>query len=582
MKKKLLFVIAGCLLLCSCNEVVSFNGMYPKISSNDNFQQEGNLILPDFAIDGIIDPEDYKDACLTVELGGREDFETQVTAKVVFGENGLTAGFYSVDKYLAASTNYSDPQFVVKSDNVEIYIDTNNDKGKVAQQDDFAFLVNPEEFIEMRNGTGSYWSSWSGVIDYAVTYEGTINFDFDVDVGWGCEIFMPYQTFGFNKDSTIGIAFGCRDKHTGEVTSKWTGWVPDPQIINTYASINRYGTVDTIVEDLSINCGHVTFDNNEYNIEHNPSIGTFNNNSFERGTYSIDMFLPYDKVSDNGVTIQVNDPTNRKYFFEDKLVSYYFLCINRDGNALIGYANNGVWNEIGVFEDVPRNPGGWNNFKIVLCDGFITCYINDTYVFLVEDDSISSLACGIRSTMKNVKYKNATFSDSVEGAKYGVKGYHNACGKFEYIDQSETSVKVTQIKDDGAILVSNSITETKETTLVTSMKAGSASDNGIIFLLNSEKRQFWEEKEVTYYFFMINKDGNVYLGLVYDGWMEISSHKLDNYDVSRAYELKVTYSEESISCYVDGILEIYCMSVLISGNQYGFRAGSVGTTFTLF
>ncbi|MCQ2814923.1 MAG: hypothetical protein MJ227_01320 [Bacilli bacterium] len=583
MKKKLLILLLP-LLLTSCSQEIPFySGLYAKTVGNNNFQQEGNLIVPDFPIDGIIDPEDYKDAALTVELGGREDFETSVTAKVVFGNNGLTAGFYSHDKYLAASTNYNDPQFVVNSDNVEIYVDTLNDKGKVAQQDDFAFLVNPLEFIEMRNGTGSYWSSWSGVVDYAVHVEGTVNNDSDIDTGWGCEIYMPYQTFGFTRESIIGIAFGCRDKHTGEITSKWTGWVADPQIIDTYASIDEFGPVDYLIEDLSINCGAYKYNDQIYSTDIVPSIGSFNYDAFERGTYSVDMYLPYDKVADNGITIQVKDPLDKKYYFEDKDVSYYFLCLNRDGNALLGYVNHGEWNEVGVYENVPHTEADWNNFKVILCDGFITCYINNTFVFLVEDDSITALACGLRSAQKGIKYKNVTFSDSTEGAKYGIKGYHTACGEFEYSNVQETSVRVKNVKNDGAILVSNNLAPIdEEVTLVTSMKAGSNSDNGIIFLLDTTKKQFWEDEDTYYYFFMINREGYAYLGLVYEGWNEIASHPIDHYDVNKTYEIKVTYSDDGIECYIDNVLEIYSRTLLISGNQYGFRSGSVGTMFTLF
>lgn len=578
MKKKIFLSSLVLLLATSCSNTAS-NSKYNKEEGNNNFENPGNLVVSDFPIDGILDEEDYADPSYVATMGGTDDFTTSVTAKIVFGETGLTVGFEVKDKYISSSTDYTDPQFVVNSDNVEFYIDVANDKGKTARSDDFAFLINPEEFIEMRNGTGSYWGTWSGVVDYGVSINGTINNDSDADDGWGCEVYLPYQTFGFTKDSTIGVAFGCRDKTSYDTKSKWIGCGPDPQIINTYISLNKNGSVATQVNELSVNSGMFTYSNDVYTAELNDSVGTFISNPMSEGTYSIDMYTSFVGGSyDNGVIIQVD--TVNGYFFEGLGTTYYFLSINRDGNALLGQTVNGKWNECGVYEDVPHKVNDWNNFKIVLANDYITCYINDTLVF-AQSHIATVKPFGVRAGMKGVKYSEPTFSNSTEGAYVGIDGYRMVTGNYEYLVENE-SITTTALGDNGAILLKNS--ELNEGTLETTLKAASRSDNGIIFKVNSNNLSTFWENGVSYYFFFVNKDGNAQLGRVDNGnWSDLSSIGIQNYDVNNSYKLKVTFTGNNIKCYVNNQLTISVNDQNpLTGSQYGFRSGSIGTTFTLF
>ena len=71
--------------------------------------------------------------------------------------------FYLEDQYGRNYLNTSDigyvistpvvPEFLTGKEFLEFYIDINNDKGKTANSDDFAFLINPEEFISMGKST---------------------------------------------------------------------------------------------------------------------------------------------------------------------------------------------------------------------------------------------------------------------------------------------------------------------------------------------------------------------------------------------------------------------------------------------
>lgn len=578
MKKNIFLTSLVLLLATSCSNALP-ESSYNKVNGNDNFENPGNLVVSDFPIDGVLDAEDYANPSFVATMGGTADFATSVTAKIIFGDTGLTVGFDVIDKYISSSTDYTDPQFVVNSDNVEFYIDINNDKGKTANSDDFAFLINPEEFIEMRNGTGSYWGTWSGVVDYGVSVNGTINNDSNADIGWGCEVYLPYKTFGFTKDSTIGVAFGCRDKTSYDTKSNWIGCGPDPQIIDTYISINKNGAVASLVNELSVNSGMFSYTDNVYTAELNGSVGTFMSNPMSEGTYSIDMYTSFVGGDyDNGIMIQV-DSVNA-HFYEGLGTTYYFLCINRDGNGLLGQTVNGKWIECGVYEDVPHYVNGWNNFKVILANDYITCYINDTLVF-TQSHVASAKPFGIRAAMKGVKYKTPTFSTSTEGAYVGISGYRMVTGSFDYVAGNE-SITTTALGEIGAIILKNA--ELAEGTLQTTIKTNVASDNGIIFKVETNDLTTFWEAGVSYYFFFVNGSGQAHLGRVELGnWANMSSIDIPGYNVNNSYDLKVTFTGNNIKCYVNNQLMISVNDHNpLAGNQYGFRSATVGTTFKLF
>ena len=575
---KKLSILLLTLLFTACNKGDTLaNSKYVKEVGNDNFTVVGNLIVPDFEIDGVIDENDYANPSFTIEMGGVGTFQTRVKAMVVFGEVGLTVGFISQDKYLASSTDYNDPYFVVNSDNIEFYIDTLNNKGKVAQSDDFAFLVNPEEFIEMRNGTGSYWSSWSGVVDYAVQVNGTINNDSDIDIGWTCELFLPYVTFGFDKNSTISVAFGCRDKMTFDTYSQWIGNGPDPQIIDTYLSLNKDGPIVETVEDLTINNGKFEFENNEYVSMSTNSLGTFENRSIQEGTLSIDMYLSTSaSFRDNGITLQVN--SDSRAFWERQGTSYYFLFMSKDGNLILGETYNGYWHAHNVCENPHIHLDNWNTFKVVMANSYFAIYLNDVFVF-AHYLHLQDLSFGIRAGAAGVKYRNISTTSSTDGAYVGIEGYHVSSGAFDYANVEKTSVTSTS---NNSILTSN--TGLASGTLETTMTANSVGDNGIIFRLNDfDKSSYWEE-DVSYYFFFINIDGLAFLGKVTLGrWETIKTEPIANYNMNAAHTLKVEFTSSHFKCYIDSNKYIDFTDLEpIDGTGYGLRAGSLNTTFTLF
>lgn len=570
-----------CVVGCTTSNTQSLdNEFFSKVEGNEDFKEPGNMVQADFKIDGVLDDEEWKNPNLEINIGGTDLVPATVNAKIYFGENGLSIGFTTKDTMIAASQEYNDIQFVVNSDNVEFYIDCQNDKGEIAKPDDYTFLINPEEFAEMRVGTGSYWGPWSGVVDYAVKVDGTINDDSDIDVGWGCELFLPYKTFGFTKDSVIGVAFGCRDKTSNLKTSEWAGWIPDPQIINTYVSINKNGIVKEDIGDYNVASGKFSYDQETgvYQSESSNSLAVHKTDQMRNGTYSADMY--FDKINgDNGIIFQVKE-SETGLFWEGSGVRYYFFFINFHGEALLAKTNNGLWTHI---QNVPCSVKlqDWNNLKVVVNNNKITCFLNGLKVIEHTEALYSTIGVGIRSGVAGIKYRNMTISDSLDVSESGPKidGYQTVRGMFDYENNNKTSVKATVVAP-GAMLIKEN-TSINNGTITLNVKANTKADNGIVFRVNDNGNTSYWEDGVSYYFFFISLNGSAYLGRVNSGWANIGEKAIPNYDVNKEYQLKIVMKDDNIKCYVDDTLYIDVNDSVVKGTKCGIRAGSTNATFSL-
>lgn len=582
MVKKCLSIFTLILIftLIGCKETNNTNSFVEKLPGNNDFLVPGNMEKSDFAIDGVLDNPEWDNATLSITFGGTALCPATVDAKVYFGKNGLSIGFLAHDTMISSSTSYTDPQFVVNSDNVEFYIDTKNDKGKIAKSDDYTFLINPEEYAEMRVGTGSYWGPWSGVIDYAVTINdnGTINNDSDVDTSWGCELFLPYKTFGFTEEDTVGIAFGCRDKTTNLLTSEWSGWTPDPQIIDTYVSINKNGIALNDVNDYTMASGEVSYneETKTYTSVSSRTIAVSKTQELTNGTYSLDMLLPGELRGDNGLIFQVKS-SDTGLFWEEKGCRYIFFFINKDGLAIMGLVNGGSWTELGS-SSCAYKLNDWNNLAVIVNGNKVQGYVNGNLCVSFERKLYTTCGVGFRAGGSDVQFKNMTISDEVMmDTPNDLEGYKNVNGSFTYSPNTNTYISSTQA-GAGTMMISDSTLYNG--TLKTTVKTNSLSDNGIVFRVSDNDLSTYWESGVSYYFFFINRDGNAYLGKVYNGWTEVFSTHVEGYSLSQSYELKVVLDGSNIKCYVNDILYIDKTDSDCTGNGFGLRAGSLGTEFT--
>ena len=418
------------------------------------------------------------------------------------------------------------------------------------------------------------------VIDYAVNVKGTINDDSDIDTEWGCELFLPYKTFGFTKDSVIGIALGCRDKTSNLKTSEWAGWIPDPQIINTYVSIDKNGIKKDSVGDYNIASGKFTYnqESDVYQSESSNALAVHKENEMRNGSYSADMYL--EKIEgDNGIIFQVKE-SDTGLFWEGTGVRYYFFFINLHGEALLAKTNNGLWTHIKNVSCSVKIKD-WNNLKVVVNGSQITCFVNGIKVIEHSEALYSTIGVGLRAGVAGVKYKNILVSDSIDTTETGpvIEGYKRVNGFFDYANNEKTLIKATACAP-GAMLVKDNLSMYNGT-IKLNLKSSIKADNGLVFRINDNGKSTYWEDGVSYYFFFISLHGTAYLGRVNNGWANIGESPINNYDVNKEYELKVVMNGNNIKCYIDDTLYINVNDSLVQGTKCGIRAGSTSALFSL-
>ncbi|NLG81107.1 MAG: hypothetical protein GX490_01095 [Bacilli bacterium] len=159
-------------------------------------------------------------------------------------------------------------------------------------------------------------------------------------------------------------------------------------------------------------------------------------------------------------------------------------------------------------------------------------------------------------------------------AIYTLEGYSHVSGNFKFDNGKFIS------DSSNAMIISTEDTFTSGTYTVT-MKAPSASDNGVVFgVTDNGKTSFWEDG-VSYYFFFISKDGTAYLGKVDNGWSAPQVVPIPNYNVNNTYEIKVAWDGTKIRGYInDEMLISYVDPNPLSGDKIGLRAQVSGVEYT--
>lgn len=565
-------VCAGCLAVgAACGSDDDPSGANRKPSGDDDFQKEGNLVTADYTIDGVLDEEVWSDPnVFTVKYG----LDSHVTAKIVWGEKGLTVGFDVKDTTLAASKNYSNPEYVIHSDNVEFYIDTLDDGGKSCQTDDYEFIFNPEGRAMLQVGGGTAWGSWSGVIDYEAKANGTINDDSDTDVGWVLEMFLPYTTFGFTKDSTIGISFGSRLKTTNLLYSDWYGWVNDPQIPDSYVSINKDGVVGTTgVEGLNIKSGYWEKTENGYRSggEQN-NLAALDGKTLSEGTFK--ATLSGFGGSDNGIVFGMN--TEPALFWESGGAHYYFLFINKDGLLILSQIDD-RYIDLKTAIAIP----GFDAKKsyevgVAVKDGVAYCLL-DGEILLQREVDLTYAGIGLRAQAANVAYKKIEVSADVPEINDGIDGLRFAQGEFtegasagEYVSTGGNAIGVLTEKTFAKGTFKGTVT------------AGAASgDNGLLFGIPQDApKTFWESETEYYFVFIAANRGAIQLAKVKGGWQTLKEQNVAGFDAAAPYEIKIVWNEGRIAVYANGTLYIdYTDESPLTGTQVGIRTQAANITF---
>jgi lysophospholipase L1-like esterase len=578
MKKHFNWVIllaGGLLALSSCGINPSdYASQNDKSSGNSDFTYPGNMVASDLKIDGVLDEEEWSDPDIFNCHFGENN---RVSSKIFWGEKGLTVGFTLLDQFISASTNYSDSEFVINSDNVEFYIDTKHDGGNGPQTDDYEFLINPEGYAMLQVGGGKWWGPWSGVVDYAVSIDGTLNNDADDDISWSVELFLPYETFGFDQASTVGIAFGCRNKTTNLTTSDWFGWTPDPQIPNTYVAINQTGVQTEEIDNYMINSGTFIKNNDgNYTSSSANSLMTLSEVGFNQGTITATMNTP--SFSDNGIVFGLS--ATDALFWESG-ASYYFFFINRDSNAFLGKVVNGTWNTIQVSSNVASfTTNKTINLRVVVVGNTIYGLIDDTvYITYTDSSFLTGTRIGLRAGAEGVTFSplvtsESTIVDTNDEPGEAISGFNTVSGGYKndggYVATAQSSL---MIKSDATL---------DRGTLSIDAVALRLNQYGLVFGLASNSDSFYENN-ASYYQLMINTGHELVLDRVENGTITNLSTRLltAGYSVNGQYNLKVSFEEGLIKGYFENkLLILFRDENPLSGNQFGIKSLFKGTIFS--
>ena len=291
MKRILLSVLTVLLMFTGCK---SNNDLE---SPHDPFAYEGNFENSELIVDGKMDEEEWKNSeYVTPEYtfsykSKIDDQRYHYSIKVYRGERELYAFFKVEDRNLLT---YGDDNGanVSYSDSCEIYLNTELDKEAMPQDDDYQINMGIHNRTRVAVGNGSGWSSSSGIIQYEVLVNGTLNNESDVDKGYTLEMCIPYKQIGMTRDKEIGITFGIVDRYmsTGSMTSKiWyganiNGHFGSPQNPSAYFILKQNKIEIPPVEEYVSN-----EDNNNYISDHSLFIpeGTFNGQVHNKITLNV-------------------------------------------------------------------------------------------------------------------------------------------------------------------------------------------------------------------------------------------------------------------------------------------------------
>ncbi len=275
---------------------------------------------------------------------------------------------------------------------------------------------------------------------------------------------------------------------------------------------------------------------------------------------------------DNGIVFAMTEASEESFW--EKGTSYYFFFINQNGCAHLGKVNNGGWKDCGVISAVNNyNVANEYTLKAEVNGGTIRCYVDGTlYITYTDEDFLPGTAVGIRAGITETTFRDFTVSaETIEHVK--PTDYNIVSGDFEVIGNKNYSASA------NSMMISKSLT--LETSGTISAKVVSGADSGIVFgVKDGGNTAFWEgEKDISYYFFFVNKVGAPILAKIAPTYKEIKSSTLSAmYASGTEYELRVVINEGVAYCYVGDRLMIKA-NVTLDGSGVGLRAAVGGIKF---
>jgi len=287
-----------------------------------------------------------------------------------------------------------------------------------------------------------------------------------------------------------------------------------------------------------------------------------------------------------------------------------YVCVTDDDRLIVSYQTDEDTDQPGY--DDPSTPNlneadAYSIMKVIISDGTAIDKITGPENFL-DSSIVFGTPRGYGSSWNGMMISNTGNDDYSDDIIYCLTGTDwNMNGGYGIKMQSSKVPEPTDwlhypscastvtTRNGTATISGNSITTTAANTLIThntTLYNGTisvdfvpalAQDVALIFRANpaSSTAKFWETG-VSYYLFMVNAAGEVFIAQINNGWKEIiTSQRIRNtYDPTKGYSLKVELNNDVITCYLDGevILSLKDENAL-SGTTVGIRAAKSGAIF---
>ncbi len=218
-KKKPLIIasISALVLIAGIICTLIFSGLgreiLSKIPSSDTFNKR-KYISPDYNVDGKLNESIWKKAPC-VKFGDVDKNDDEVEFRYYYGKRGITASFVVKDSSICYADNaINNSEIFTLSDAVFLSFDVKNDGGTELREDDIKVCVSADGRMAVAKGSGG-WVYSNDTIDYQVVVDGKLNkSDGKKDVSWTVELFLPYETYGIDKDGIMGMMLEWDDSHS--------------------------------------------------------------------------------------------------------------------------------------------------------------------------------------------------------------------------------------------------------------------------------------------------------------------------------------------------------------------------------
>ena len=296
--------------------------------------------------------------------------------------------------------------------------------------------------------------------------------------------------------------------------------------------------------------------------------------TFAEGT--ITAKIKMGTLSDSGIVFGLTDNGLANYW--ESGVSYYEFFITGWNGVYLAKINNG-WNEL---KSLPcgMQPNVEYTLKVEWKNGNIRCYVDDVmYIDYTDANPLTGTKYGYRAIGSGVEYGVITTTDTVSERIVPPADYNIVSG-----NANEADGKITSMMPNT--LLTNKEGSFTDGTITATIKTVAGSDSGIVFgLTDNGKTNFWEDKDVSYYFFFINVNGDAYLAKAggEPAWQQCGAvTHIADFNAANTYTLKVVRNGNNIKCYVNDTLYVdFTDEAALSGTKYGYRAQAAGVEYGL-